>query len=257
MTAPARTRTRSRSQSATRTRQRARASVTTAPEAPEVVGSPKRRSSAAERAYARRAQRAQELRQEAVREPQAQGLKLRLRWPRSRASFVLLLMALMVAGVATTLWLSTQAIADSYRLEELRQNNAQLAENSEQLQRDVSSAESPGSLADRAKALGMVPGGNPARIVVNPDGSLRVVGEPTEATEPAPPPAPEQPEPPAPADGEQAQGEQAQGREQGEAPAGQNESQDGAQGENQGQDPQAGDAAEGRSQEEQAATEGD
>ncbi|ASR35378.1 hypothetical protein BAY61_10650 [Prauserella marina] len=147
----------------------------------------RRRSSAAERAYARRAQRAKEVQRAKAPEPRAQRVKL-LRWPRSRASFVLLLMALMVAGVATTLWLSTQAIADSYRLEQLRQDNGHLAERAEQLQREVATAKSPYSLAERAKQLGMVPGGNPARIVVGADGSTTVVGEPVEATAPAPPP---------------------------------------------------------------------
>ncbi|MEU3270705.1 septum formation initiator [Saccharomonospora sp. NPDC006951] len=188
MTAPARSRT--RAQQSTRTRQRAKPS---APEKAEKffdereAESPaRRRSSAAERAYARRAQRAKEVQRAKTPEPSAQRVKLR--WPRSRASFVLLLMALMVAGVATTLWLSTQAIADSYRLEQLRQDNGHLAERAERLQREVSTAKSPYSLAERAKQLGMVPGGNPARIVVGADGSTRVVGEPVEATAPAPPP---------------------------------------------------------------------
>ncbi|MFC4001088.1 septum formation initiator [Prauserella oleivorans] len=186
MTAPARP----RHQPASRTRQRARATTTTtAPATPGVVGSPRRRSSAAERAYARRAQRVELLQRRESGEPQRRT-GLRLRWPRSRASFVLMLMALMAAGVATTLWLSTQAITDSYRLEELRQSNAALAERSAQLQRQVATAESPASLAERAKALGMVPGGNPARLVVGEDGSVTVVGEPTEATTPAPPPPP-------------------------------------------------------------------
>lgn len=190
MTAPARP----RHQPSPRTRQRARATTATAPD-PDVVGAPRRRSSAAERAYARRAQRVESLQRRANGEPGRQRTG-RLRLPRSRASFVLLQMALMAAGVATTLWLSTQAITDSYRLEELRQSNSQLAERSAQLQREVATAESPASLAERARALGMVPGGNPARLVVGQDGSVTVVGEPAEATKPAPPPPPE----PAPGD---------------------------------------------------------
>ncbi|PXY33077.1 hypothetical protein BAY59_08120 [Prauserella coralliicola] len=246
MTAPARTRTRTRTQSASRTRQRMRATTTAVPEAPEVGGAPRRRSSAAERAYARRAQRARELRREAAPEDGGPRPRLRLRWPRSRASFVLLLMALMAAGVATTLGLSTQAIADSYRLEELRQGNANLAEYSEQLQREVASAESPSSLAERAKALGMVPGGNPARIVVNEDGSIRVVGEPTKATAPAPPPAPEpepEPEPePDPASAGPRPGQQGQQGQQGQSP---DEGRDQQAGQDQGTGGQAENAAAG------------
>src|SRR6185369_7557179 len=106
--------------------------------------------------------------------------------PKSRASLVLLMMALLAAGVATTLWLTTQAIADSYRLEQLRTTNAHLAEQKEQLQRDVAKAESPALLAPAAQQLGMVPGGDPARIVVGPDGKTSLVGEPKKAKADAP-----------------------------------------------------------------------
>ncbi len=105
-------------------------------------------------------------------------------WPRSRATFVIVLMALMLCGVAVSLWLSTQAIADSYRLDQLKERNAQLAERAEQLRREVGRLQSPASLAERAEALGMVPGGNPARLVVREDGSITVVGEPVKATAP-------------------------------------------------------------------------
>ncbi|MEU4250611.1 hypothetical protein AB0F15_24710 [Amycolatopsis sp. NPDC026612] len=168
------------------------------------------RTSAAERAYARRAQRADLLKEREPRpEPkvrpaeQKQLPKLRLRLPKSRASFVLMMMALLAAGVATTLWLTTQAIADSYRLEQLRTTNANLAETKEHLQRDVAKAESPASLAPAAQQLGMVPGGDPARIVVGPDGKTSLVGEPKKAKADAPvvPAAP----PVAPAAGTQSQ----------------------------------------------------
>jgi hypothetical protein len=104
-------------------------------------------------------------------------------------------MGLLATGVAATLWLSTQAIADSYRLEEINQQNALLAERAEQLQRYVTDKESASSLAQAAAELGMVPGGDPARIVVGADGSIKVVGEPKKATAPAPPPAREEAQP--------------------------------------------------------------
>ncbi|GHE87443.1 hypothetical protein GCM10017786_18990 [Amycolatopsis deserti] len=137
------------------------------------------RTTAAERAYARRAQRAEGLKR--APEPERQKIRLKLRVPRSRATFVMLVMVLLAAGVVATLLLSTQAIADSYRLEQLRDDNAALAERVEQLQQDVSGAESPSSLAERAKALGMVPAKDPAHLVLNPDGSVTVVGEPKKA----------------------------------------------------------------------------
>lgn len=143
-----------------------------------------RRTLAAERAYARRAQRVEGIRRAGREtEPERTG-GFRLRWPRSRASFVLIVMVLLAAGVAVTLLLSTQAIADSYRLEQIRQENANLAERSERLQQDVNSAGSASSLAEHAKALGMVPAGDPAHLVRNPDGSITVVGEPEKVTTP-------------------------------------------------------------------------
>ncbi|WIY01729.1 hypothetical protein QRX60_48265 [Amycolatopsis mongoliensis] len=215
MTAP--TKSRRRNAPATRGRSEAARTSTTAEPDPQTLEpgkvAPRRasrgRTSAAERAYARRAQRADLLKEREPRpapktaEPGAPKVRLKLRLPKSRASFVLLMMALLAAGVATTLWLTTQAIADSYRLEQLRTTNATLAETKEQLQRDVAKAESPASLAPAAQQLGMVPGGDPARIVVGPDGKTSLVGEPkkAKADTPAVPVAP----PAAPAAGTQSQ----------------------------------------------------
>lgn len=145
------------------------------------------RSTAAERAYARRAQRVDLMRRNGSEAHQKKQGGLRLRWPKSRASFVLIVMTLLVAGVVATLLLSTQAIADSYRLEQIREENSNLAEQSEQLQQGVTRNESASVLAERAKALGMVPAGDPAHLVLNADGSVTVVGDPKKAQAPAPP----------------------------------------------------------------------
>ncbi|HVW45188.1 MAG TPA: hypothetical protein VHC18_27945 [Amycolatopsis sp.] len=188
----------------------------------ETRGAPQR-TAAAEKAYARRAQRADLLRGRAADARPAR--KLRLRVPRSRASFVLIVMTLLAAGVVTTLLLSTQAIADSYRLEQIKQDNAGLAEQSEQLQQDVTKAEAASSLAERAKALGMVPSSGPAHLVQNADGTITVVGTPQKANAPAPattappvspPPAQTQPAAPPPTQGPTApiEGDVAQGDEQ-------------------------------------------
>lgn len=197
MTAPTRPRRRSAQPAATRGRAgRDTAEATLAPEVErpqrrkkdgERGGGQRGRTSAAERAYARRAQRADLLQQRSAQaRPQEQraatGTGFKLRWPRSRASFVVLMMCLLAAGVATTLWLSTQAIADSYRLEQVRKDTAALTERQQQLQRAVAQDESASALSQHARDLGMVPGGDPARIVVNPDGSTRVVGDPKKAS---------------------------------------------------------------------------
>ncbi|NIH84250.1 hypothetical protein [Amycolatopsis granulosa] len=212
MTAP----TRARRQAGAQPRRRPRRSDAPVPEG---LGTPvpvkrrgrqqqPQRSTAAERAYARRAQRAEGLKRTAPA-PERRQARLALRLPRSRATFVLMVMMLLAAGVVTTLLLSTQAIADSYRLEQLRHSNAGLTERIEQLQQDVSGAESPSSLAERARALGMVPAGDPAHLVQNPDGSVTVVGEPKKAEGAPVAPAPSGPvlQPGTPAGGRPIEGD--------------------------------------------------
>ncbi|MFP5020555.1 hypothetical protein [Pseudonocardia phyllosphaerae] len=116
-----------------------------------------------------------------------------------RAKFVLVVMVLLTVGLVATLWLSTAAAADSYALNDARQRTGTLTEQSEALRKEVSVLQSPGSLAQRATAQGLVPVTDPARIVVAPDGKVDVVGEPQAAVAtapPAPPAAPGAPVPP-------------------------------------------------------------
>ncbi len=186
---------RRRSDTALERRRTARlaAGTVTAPAPEKHEPSPARqtrgRSAAAQRAYARRAQREGRPVERAARAVSDEDSSA------GRVSFVILIITLLVVGVAATLWLSTQAIADSYRLEDAKQQADQLAERADQLQRDVTKAESASALAERAKAMGMVPAGDPARLVVKPNGRVVVVGEPTRAEKPAPPapPATEKP----------------------------------------------------------------
>ncbi|MGB3444944.1 MAG: septum formation initiator [Actinophytocola sp.] len=150
------------------------------PPAPTRTSAPGRaRSAAAQRAYARRAQREGRPIQRAVDDDLDHGA--------GRVSFAVLIIVLLVVGVAATLWLSTQAIADSYRLDQAKQDTERLAERAAVLQREVTEKESAASLAERAKAMGMVPAGDPARLVVQPDGTVVVVGDPTPVAPPAPP----------------------------------------------------------------------
>lgn len=174
---------------------------------PRVV--PRRpRTAAAERAYARRAQREGRAVGEPVRRRTARQQPKGERGTASRASFVMLVMGLLVAGVITTLWLSTQAIADSYRLDQAKKAAAELSERAETLEQDVAGLESASTLAQEAAKLGMVPAGDPTRLVVNADGTVSVVGDPKPvAGSPAAPPSaadqptPEQPAIPAPGNG--------------------------------------------------------
>ena len=117
------------------------------------------------------------------------------RAPAGTAPFVLLIMVLLTGGLVATLWLSTAAAADSYRLDEARQVARDLSEQSERLHRDVEAAQSAPALAAAARAQGMVPAGEPAVLVVAPDGSSQVVGDPKPAQAVAPPPRSRSPPP--------------------------------------------------------------
>jgi hypothetical protein len=75
-------------------------------------------------------------------------------------------------------------------LEQARQEATDLSERADALRREVTTLDSPAALAERAKELGMVFSGDPARLVVQPDGTVVVVGEPKPAEAPAPPPPP-------------------------------------------------------------------
>jgi hypothetical protein len=139
-------------------------------------------SSAADRAYARRAGRtaprsvSRSARNGFARQAaNATRTPSRAQQTYSRASFVVLVIALLCTGIAATLWLSTQATADSYRLEHLTKSTDHLRQRVDDTQRYVMRHESPQSLARRAKAMGMVPAQDPAKLVVGADGNVRVI----------------------------------------------------------------------------------
>lgn len=135
------------------------------------------RSPAVARAYARRAQRTG-----AQAAPGSADA--------GRTPFVMLVMALLGVTLVATLWLSTAATADSYHLENARKVARNLTERSESLGREVATLETAPELARRARELGMVPAGDPARLVVHPDGSVVLVGHPHRAVAAALPPLP-------------------------------------------------------------------
>lgn len=109
------------------------------------------------------------------------------------APFVVLVMALLAGGLVATLWLSTAAAADTYRLQGIRDDITSLSDENARLRRDVEGQEAIPSLARYAADAGMVPVGGVPRIVVHPDGSHTLVGKPT----PAPSPTAATPMPPA------------------------------------------------------------
>jgi len=151
---------------------------------PAPAGSPRSRSAASERAYARRAQRNQNLRGGATAAPRRQPSTV------SKAPFVIMVMAMLIVGLAAIMWLSTQAAADSYKLQEAHNQATQLSLRVEQLRQEVALAESPTKLAEAAAKLGLVLAGDPAKLKQLPDGTVEVYGKPSAVEAPAPPPPP-------------------------------------------------------------------
>jgi hypothetical protein len=139
------------------------------------TGSQRGRSPAVARAYARRAQRT------GARHGSPTTADA------GRTPFVVLVMTMLGTALVATLWLSTAATADSYHLRSARKVARNLTERSESLGREVATLETAPELARRARELGMVPAGDPARLVVRPDGAVVLIGRPRRAVAPAPP----------------------------------------------------------------------
>lgn len=95
-----------------------------------------------------------------------------------RAPFLLLMVGLVVVGVLGVLVLNTKINENSFRLNDLRNTQAGLDLQEQQLERNLADLESPGNLRAAATRLGLVPAGTPAFINL-PDG--RVVGVPQPA----------------------------------------------------------------------------
>lgn len=106
----------------------------------------------------------------------------------SRAPFVGTVVVVLVTGIVATLWLSIAAVGNSYRIQESKQRVQALSERKEDLLRSVSRMSSISEIRRRAAEMNMVPVSEVARLVPQPDGSVRVVGDPQPAEAPKPPP---------------------------------------------------------------------
>ncbi|MGW1677857.1 FtsB family cell division protein [Saccharopolyspora sp. NPDC002376] len=229
MTAPARAK-KSASRSGSGERAQSAAKKTTAKKTTQTkttaksatkTDKPRSRSAAAERAYARREERRErstrepsvrrprqvrtgsEDRRPTTAKPKTRAKQLQERVSFARLPLVVMVMSVLAVGLAATLWLSIAAVSGSYQLQRGEAEIAQLNERRERLLREVSSLDSPPAIQRRAtEDLGMVPGPTPAHLVMQPDGTVLVIGEPEKASAP-PPPAP-----PAPPAGEQPSAEQ-------------------------------------------------
>ncbi|WP_433888842.1 septum formation initiator [Streptomyces sp. CA-111067] len=121
------------------------------------------------------------------------------RRPRSataaRMPFVLLIVTLLAGGLISLLLLNAAVNSDSFKLDKLDKETTGYTDEQQALQQEVDQYGAPGSLEQRARELGMVPGGNPAFL--GPDG--KVHGSPEAATAPPPPPTTPPPTTPPPA----------------------------------------------------------
>jgi cell division protein FtsB len=79
----------------------------------------------------------------------------------ARGAFVLLLLALLVGGLMLLLALNTALAQDSFVVQDLQHQQAQLDDQQQQLMQQVAVLESPEALASKARAIGMIPGGRP------------------------------------------------------------------------------------------------
>jgi hypothetical protein len=80
----------------------------------------------------------------------------------AKAPFVLVVVTLLVGGLLGLLLLNTLVAQDSFQLHDLGKQGKALAQQEEDLSRQVQALQAPGELAARASALGMVPGNAPA-----------------------------------------------------------------------------------------------
>ncbi|NJQ07175.1 FtsB family cell division protein [Streptomyces lonarensis] len=105
----------------------------------------------------------------------------------ARTPFVLLIVVLLGAGMLSLLLLNAALNQGSFELSELRRQAQDARDEQQSLQAEVDGFSAPDALAERARELGLVPGGPP--VFLAPDGSF--LGDPV----PAPPPEEQEEEP--------------------------------------------------------------
>ena len=141
------------------------------------------RSRAAQRALDRRRNRVVAQGSTSTRGGLDSGARRGSLFSRARSvPFVVPVLALLVVGLGLSLWLSTKAAQDSYRLGIERKANQSLVDRRDSLKRSYESGDSAPELSDKAAKLGMIPVQNPARMVVGANGKPKVLGDPEPAS---------------------------------------------------------------------------
>jgi hypothetical protein len=114
-----------------------------------------------------------------------------------RASFVLLVVTLLVATSLGLLFLNTAIAVNSLKATQLAAANQDRAEEVQRLEQQVIAGGTPAELAREARQAGMVPAGPAAYLVVGEDGTVTLRGEAVPAEQPEPSEVPVLPAPPA------------------------------------------------------------
>ncbi|GAA1920137.1 hypothetical protein GCM10009716_31000 [Streptomyces sodiiphilus] len=126
----------------------------------------------------------------------------------ARTPFVLLVVVLLGSGMLGLLLLNAAVNEGSFELSKLKRETQELTDEQQALQAEVDAFSAPAALAERARRMGMVPGGPPAFL--SPDGT--VLGDASPA------PAPPQEEPQNGEEVPEQAGEAAGGAEEGAEP---------------------------------------
>ncbi len=105
----------------------------------------------------------------------------------SRAPFLVVVVAMLGAGLLGLLALNTMLAQDAFHLHELQASGKTLDEREQALDKEVEALQAPASLASRATSLGMVPGGPPAFLRL-PDGAVLGQADPLDPEAPVVPP---------------------------------------------------------------------
>jgi hypothetical protein len=116
-----------------------------------------------------------------------------------KATFVLLMVAMLSLTTVGLLVLNTAIAVDSLQASKAREANAARAQEVQRLEREVVSGATPAEIAREAVDAGLVPAGVPGYLVIGPEATA-MRGNPEPAPEPEPAPAPAPAQAPAPAE---------------------------------------------------------
>ncbi|MFD8479568.1 septum formation initiator family protein [Kitasatospora sp. NPDC059673] len=103
---------------------------------------------------------------------------------RGRAPFAVLVVTLLSAGLLGLLMLNTALNEGSFTLSRLKKQTTEATDQQQSLQQEIAAQSAPDALEQRARDLGMVPGGDP--VFLGADGS--VTGKPKAAEDNPPVP---------------------------------------------------------------------